>query len=333
MVAMALAFIGVGYGIVLHPANAVTGAALAATERFSLPPAAEGNAVTRGGDPADGLVTGKLDAPVRVDDGTTDLDWTVHGVKDPATDDLTKAGARTPPAQTRWVLVDMSIKARADAAAPYYLRDTFLADDRGLLIPSVRDVPLPCPTETPATLDAGESLRQCVAFAVSVRTPVRAVVISRVSDGDQLGAMVPVDGASPTDGPVAVRALPLGVVRPLWLGNTGVQAAIVDVVTEPSAYVGRTVVDRPGHRAVLVRAVVESAVGVSVPDLAGRLLLRDDRSQPVSARQVSDVHGCAVGTASGRFSVCAVFVVPARMPLGSVAWSGDDARQFLWQLP
>jgi hypothetical protein len=144
---------------------------------------------------------------------------------------------------------------------------------------------------------------------------------------------VPVDGVSPAGGPVVTRALPLGVVRPLWVGNTGVRAAIVDVVTKPSAYVDRTVVDRPGHRAVVVRAVVEATVGVSVPDLAGRLLLRDDRSQPVSARQVSDLHGCAVGTASGRFTVCAVFVVPARMPLGSVAWSGDDARPFLWQLP
>ncbi|MFL6126655.1 Hsp70 family protein [Actinophytocola sp.] len=333
LVAMTLAFIAVGYGIVLHPADAVTGAALAATERFSLPPPATGAAVTRGGDPSDGLVTAEPGAPVRVFDGSTDVDWTVHDVTDPATDKLVKAGARTPPADTRWVLVDMSIKARADAVAPYYLRDTFLADDRGLLIPSVRDVPLPCPTETPAALDTGQSVRQCLAFAVSVRTPVRAVVISKVSDGEQIGARVSVDGASPAGGPVAARALPLGVVRPLWLGSTAVRAAIVDVVTEPSAYVDKTVVDRPGHRAVLVRAVVESPVGVSVPDLAGRVLLLDDRSQPVSARQVSDRNGCAVGTASGRFTVCAVFVVPTRTPLGSVAWSGDDARPFLWQLP
>jgi hypothetical protein len=158
-------------------------------------------------------------------------------------------------------------------------------------------------------------------------------VISKVSGGDQVGAIVPIDGAEPAGGPVVVRALPLGVVRPLWVGNAGVRAAIVDVVTEPSAYLDKSVVDRPGNRAVLVRAVVESPVGVSVPDLAGRLLLRDDRSQPVAARQVSDLHGCAVGTAGGRFTVCAVFVVPAHMPLGSVAWSGDDARPFLWQLP
>jgi hypothetical protein len=333
MVATALAFIAIGYGVVLRPADAVTGDALAATERFTLPQADIGAEVIRGGEVTDGLVTGKLKSPVRVSDGTTDVDWTVHEVRDPATDDLLKAGVGRPPPDLRWVLVDTSIKARAGAAAPYYVRDTYLSDDRGLLIPPVRDLPLPCPTETPATLRAGQQARQCFAFAVSVRTPVRGVVISKLNDGEQVGAVVPVGGTTPVGGPAVGQALPLGVVRPLWVGNTGVRAAIVDVVTKPSAYIDNSVVDRPGHRAVLVRAVVESANGVSVPDLAGRLLLRDDRSQPVSARQVSDTNGCAVGTAAGRFTVCAVFVVPARMPLGSVAWSGDDAPPFLWQLP
>lgn len=333
MIATALAFIAIGYGVVLRPADAVTGDALAATERFALPPADIGAEVIRGGVITDGLVTGKLKSPVRVTDGDTDVDWTVHEVRDPATDDLVKAGARQPPPDARWVLVDTSIRARAEAVAPFYLRDTFLSDDRGLLIPPVRDVPLPCPTESPSALQTGQQVRQCLAFAVSTRTPVRGVVISKVRDGEQIGAVVPIGGAAPAGGPVVNRALPLGVVRPLWVGNTGVRAAIVDVVAKPSAYIDGSVVDRPGHRAVLVRAVVESATGVSVPDLAGRLLLRDDRSQPVSARQVSDRNGCAVGTAAGRFTVCAVFVVPAQMPLGSVAWSGDDAPPFLWQLP
>jgi actin-like ATPase involved in cell morphogenesis len=334
-VAAAFAVIAVGYGIVLRPADAVTGDAAAATERFSLTSPAVGEELVRGGRPGDGLLTGQLGVPVRVFDGATDVDWTVHDVLDPATDDLVDAGARRPPSGVRWVLVDTSIKARAETAAPYYLRDTFLADDRGLLIPPVQDVSLPCPTEAPASLDRGQQLRQCLAFAVSVRTPVRAVVISKVAGGEQVGAMVPVDedGATQAGGPVIGPGLPPGVVRPLWVGNTGVNAAIIDVVARPSAYADPEVVDRPGHRAVLVRAVVESSTGVSVPDLAGRLLLRDDRSQPVSARLVSDRNGCAVGTAAGRFTVCAVFVVPARMPLGSVAWSGDDERPFLWQLP
>jgi Hsp70 protein len=333
LVAVALAVIAVGYGVVLKPASAVTGDAFATTERFALPPPTSGSEVVDGKDVTDGLVTGKLGSPVRVSDGVTDVDWTVHKITDPATDELVKIGARKPPADVRWVLVDTSIRARRDASTPYYLRDTFLTDDRGLLIPAVRDLPLPCPTETPSTLDAGQELRQCLAFGVSVRTAVRGIVISRVVDGEQVGAIVPINGATPAGGPVVGRALPLGVVRPLWIGNIGVRAAIVDVVTKPSAYVDAAVVDRPGHRAVLVRAVVDSPVGVSVPDLAGRLLLRDDRSQPVQARQVSDRNGCAVGTASGRFTVCAVFVVPARMPLGSVAWTGDGVRPFLWQLP
>lgn len=328
-----LAVVAAGLGVVLSPATAVTGAALATTERFALPAAKGGTAVARGGTATTGLVTGALDSPVRVFDGVTDVDWTVHEVVDPATDQLVKAGARQPPTGVRYVLVDTTILARADAKAPYHLRDTYLADDRGLLIPAVRDVPLPCPTEAPATLAAGQHVRECLAFAVSARTPVRAVVISRASGGEQIGAMVPVGGAPPAGAPVPGGALPIGVVRPLWLGATGVRAAIVDVVTEPSAYVDGGVVDRPGNRAVLVRAVVESATSVSVADLAERLLLRDDRSQPVSARQVSDREGCAVGTAVERITVCAVFVVPSGMPLGSVAWSGDDARLILWRLP
>jgi hypothetical protein len=123
-----------------------------------------------------------------------------------------------------------------------------------------------------------------------------------------------------------------GVVRPLRVGGVDVRAAIVDVVTTPSAYADAGVVDRPGSRAVVVRAVAETTQDVSVPDLATRLLLRDDRFQPVSARLVSDKAGCSAGTASGQFTVCAVFVVPTGMPLGSVAWSGDDARPFFWQL-
>lgn len=333
LAAMAFAMIAVGYGVVLSPATAVTGDALAATERFELAPAQAGTEVARGGGVAEGLVTGQLDSPVRVSDGDTDVDWTVHKVVDPATDQLVKVGARKPPADVRWVLVDMSIKARKAAEAPYYLNDTFLADDRGLLIPAVHDQPLPCPTETPEALTSGQEVRQCLAFAVSARTPVRAVVISKVADGEQVGATVPVSAAVPAGAPSVGQVLPPGVVRPLWVGTTGVRAAIVDVVTTPSAYVSDEVVDRPGHRAVLVRAVVDSRSNVSVPDLAARLLLRDDRAQPVSARQVSDRAGCAVGTAAGRFTVCAVFVVPRDMPLGSVAWSGDDARPFLWQLP
>jgi hypothetical protein len=111
-----------------------------------------------------------------------------------------------------------------------------------------------------------------------------------------------------------------------------VRVAVVDLVTSPGAYAAPGVVALPGSRAVVVRAVVEVARAVSVPDLAARLVLRDDRSQPVSVRTLSDREGCAAGTAEGRFTVCAVFVVPARMPLGSAAWSGDDARPFFWRL-
>jgi hypothetical protein len=161
---------------------------------------------------------------------------------------------------------------------------------------------------------------------------VRAVVISKVTDDGQVGVTVPVRGAEPSAEIGEVPVLPVGAVRPLRIGGVPVRAAVVDVVTSPGAYADPAVVDRPGSRAVVVRAVAEAARAVSVADLVERLVLRDDRSQPVSARIVSDREGCASGTAEGRFTVCVVFVVPARMPLGSAAWSGDDARPFFWQL-
>ncbi len=334
VVVLLLVLTAIGYGV-LRPAEVVAGAAAAGTDRFTLPPAAPGEELVRSGSPRDGLISGLLDVPIRMDDGVTDVDWTVNAIRDPATAELVDAGALTPSADARWVLVDTTIRARGSVGAPYYLGDTYLVDDRGLMIPPVRDAPMPadCPTETPAALFAGERAKQCLAFAVSVRTAVRAVVISKVVDGQQIGVFVPVEGATPAESAAEGTALRPGVVRPLRVGGVAVRAAIVDVITRSSAYADASVVDRPGSRAVVVRAVADTTDEVSVPDLAARLVLRDDRFQPVSARLVSDREGCATGTASGRFTVCAVFVVPTEMPLGSVAWSGDDARPFFWQLP
>ncbi len=330
---VALTVAGIVYSL-LRPVEVVGGGAVATTERFTLPAAVRGSPLVTAGVPADGLVTGRLGVPVRMFDGVTDVDWTVRELRDPATDDMVAVGAVAPSSGVRWVVVDASIRARADVAAPYYLEDTFLMNDRGLLIPPAADVDMPasCPTERPRRLPAGARARQCLAFAVAARTVVRAVVISKVSDGRQVGVTVPVRGAETavdaSDGPV----LAPGTQRPLWVGGTPVHVAVVDVVTWAGAYADIAVVDRPGSRAVVVRAVVEAARAVSVPALAARLALRDDRAQPVSPRTLSAEQECEAETAAGRFTVCAVFVVPARMPLGSVAWSGDDASPFVWRL-
>jgi hypothetical protein len=328
-----LAIAGIGYSV-LRPADEVGGGAQATTERFTLPAPVRGAPLVTAGAVTDGLVTGQVAVPVRMFDGATDVDWTVHRLLDPATDDMVAVGAVAPSTGVRWVIVDASIRARAAAAAPYYLEDTYLLDDRGLLIPPERGITMPasCPAGTPGTLAAGEDARQCLAFAVSARTAVRAVVISKVADDGQIGVTVPVRGTEPSTEIGEVPALPPGAVRPLRIGGVPVRAAVVDVVTSPGAYADPGVVDRPGSRVVVVRAVADAARAVSVADLAQRLVLRDDRSQPVPARLVSDREGCATGTVAGRFTVCAVFVVPARMPLGTAAWSGDDARPFFWRL-
>lgn len=323
-----LAVAAIGYSL-LRPPEAVAGGGLATNERFTLPAPAKGAPLVRVGTATDGLVTGQVGVPVRVFDGVTDVDWTVHGIRDPAADDM----VALVPSGERWVVVDASIRARAAVAAPYYLGDTYLLDDRGLLIQPEDGVPMPasCPTEAPGALAEGREARQCLAFTVSARTPVRAVVISTVTGGGQTGVIVPVRGAEPTAGSAEARALPPGVVRPLLVAGVPVRAAVVDVVTAPGAYAEAGIVDRPGSRAVMVRAVADAARAVPVAALAARLVLRDDRSQPVPVRFVSPAEGCDANVGKGRITVCAVFVVPARMPLGSVAWSGDDGRSFVWR--
>ncbi|GAB1514314.1 Hsp70 family protein [Actinophytocola sp. KF-1] len=330
---VALAVAGIAYSL-LRAAEATAGGPVATAERFTLPAAVRGSPLVTAGAVTDGLVTGRLGVPVRMFDGVTDVDWTVRELRDPATEDMVAVGAVAPTSGVRWVVVDASIRARDDVAAPYYLEDTFLMNDRGLLIPPAGDVAMPasCPTERPRRLSAGDEARQCLAFAVAARTVVRAVVISTVADGQQVGVTVPVRGGGPVVDAAAGPVLAPGTQRPLRVGGVPVRVAVVDVVTWAGAYADLAVVDRPGSRAVVVRAVVEAARAVPAGSLAVGLVLRDDRAQPVPARTVSGRHGCAAGTAAGRFTLCAVFVVPARMPLGSVAWSGDGASPFVWRL-
>lgn len=329
----AVALAGIGYSL-LRPADGVVGAATVTAERFTLPAADGGAPLVSGGEVTDGLVTGRVGVPVRVFDGTTDVDWTVSTLTDPATDDLIAVGAVAPVTGVRWVIVDASIRARAAVAAPYYLDDTYLLDDRGLLISPQRGVTMPssCRSEEPPRLARGATARQCLAFAVSPATPVRAVVISKVTDGRQVGVMVPVRGAAA--GAIAeVGLLAPGTVRPLRVGGVPVRVSVIDAVTSAGGYTGAGVVDRPGSRAVVVRTVVDAGRAVSVPEVAARLVLRDDRGQPVALRTLSGEQGCATGEVSGRFTVCGVFVLPARVPVASVAWSGDDATPFFWRLP
>lgn len=334
VVLLAVGLVIYGYAT---PPGTVAGVGGASEERVTLPAAERGEELVSAGDPADGLVSAQLGAPVRMFDGTTDIDWTVTGVLDPATEDMVAAGAPRPSADARWVLVDTTVTARQPAAAPYYQPDSYLLDDRGLLIKALRGVSVPssCPTVPPA-LAAGEQTRQCLAFLVSARTPVRAVVISKVAGagGQQFGVRVdlPAEDVVPGRAPEG-RTVPLGTLRPLRVGKTPVRAAVVDVVTRPSAYAEDGLPDRPGSRTVLVRAVAEVEGRVAVGDLTEQLLLRDDRYQPITARALSERHGCAAGTASGRIVVCALYVVPAGVPITSVAWSGDDANMFFWRLP
>jgi hypothetical protein len=334
MLVAAVALAGIGYSL-LRPADAVVGAANVTAERFTLPAADGGAPLVSGGEVTDGLVTGRVGAPVRVFDGNTDVDWTVSALIDPATDDMVAVGAVAPVTGVRWVIVDASIRARAAVEAPYYLDDTYLLDDRGLLIAPQRGVTMPssCPSEMPRRLAGGAAARQCLAFALSPATPVRAVVISKVTEGRQVGVTVPVRGSATVGAVAEAGLLAPGTVRPLRVGGVPVRVSVIDAVTSAGGYTGSEIVDRPGSRAVVVRAVVDAGRAVNVPEVAAQLVLRDDRGQPVALRTVSGEQGCATGEVSGRFTLCAVFVLPARVPIASVAWSGDDATPFFWRLP
>lgn len=315
----------VGYGYLTPPAS-VWGTAAATGERVTLPAPEPGEELTTGGAATDGLVTGQPGIPTRLFDGTTDLDWTVRAAFDPADDAMAAAGAPVPAVGSRWVLVDMLVRARAPAAAPYYVGDTYLVDDRGLLIPPVRDVPMPptCPTDTPPVLAPDAVVLQCLAFQVSARTPVRAVVVSKPG---QPGVQVPVLSAAAEQGLIRPGAsVPLGAVRPL--GSDLVPVAVVDVITESSAYVEAAELTRPGLRAVVVRAVAAT----DSEALSEGLRLRDDRDQPIAPVGFSTRHGCGQ-EAEGGTVVCAVFAVPSEMPLRSVTWAGDAGTPMSWTLP
>jgi hypothetical protein len=307
-----------GYGYLAPPAS-VAGTAAATGERFTLPAPEPGEELTTGGATTDGLVMGQPGIPTRLFDGTTDLDWTVRAVFDPADAAMAAAGAPAPAAGSRWVLVDVLVRARAPAAAPYYVGDTYLLDDRGLLIPPVRDVPMPptCPTDTPPALAQDAVVLQCLAFQVSARTPVGAVVVGRPG---QPGVRVPVPSTAAGSGAGAGASVPLGAVRPLRVGTAVVPVAVVDVLTEASAYADGTELTRPGLRAVVVRAVAETRS--AAPTLPAGLRLRDDRDQPIAPVGFSTRHGCGAAE-DGRVVVCAVFAVPTELPLRSVTWAGD----------
>ncbi len=328
----------VGYGSRMPP-DAVAGAAAATGERFTLPAPEPGPELSSAGGATDGLITGQVGVPTRLFDGVTDVDWTVRSVTDPA--DEAMAGSALPTDTYRWVLVDLSVRARAPAVAPYYLEDTYLLDDRGLLIPPVPDARLPanCAGGVPPTLDTGAEAARCLAFAVSVRTPVRGVVVSPPDAAlGQFGVRVPVDGAVAGGGaPTLGEPVPAGAPRPLRFHDALVRAAVVDVVVESGAYLGPELLTRPGLRAVVVRAVVETDQRVTPGDLADRLLLLDDRDQPVSPLGGAEDHGCTprqdTAGATGRIVVCAAFAVPDGMPLASVLWAGTTGAPVIWELP
>jgi actin-like ATPase involved in cell morphogenesis len=321
------------------------GAAGTADNRFTLPAPRPGGELTRQGAVGQGLVPAQLDVPVRVDDGVNDVDWTVHAVTDPATDLLTAAGAADPTASARWVLVETFLKARRAATAPYYARSTYLVDDRGLLLPPSTGQPLPatCPFETRPTLRAGEKLRQCYAFLVPVATPVSGVAISELgtAGGDPVGAVVRTEAAqNPLVAVSLAGVAPPGGVQLVRVDDTAVRFAVVDVVTEPSAYFDTAGTRRPGTRGVMVRAVAESDRDVDLARLAGSLALLDDRLARSAMVGHSAKHGCAPLTdaagagvlSHGRTTLCLLFDVPVGMPLAFAEVSGAGVVGGMWRL-
>ncbi|WP_158887848.1 Hsp70 family protein [Amycolatopsis anabasis] len=334
-------------GLVLWPVT-VGGQAGPTSERLALPPAAPGNELVTQGRPTDGLVPAQVGVPTEVVYGGFDVDFVVNAVTDPATDKLNSVGANSTGEDGRWVLLDTTIKARSPAKPPYFTKDIFLVDDRGLFIRPLIDASLPsdCPLQTPATLEAGQEARQCYAFLLSAVTPVTAVAIAGSTQGHpgmrQHGILVPVTGARVTGEPKpAPTRIPLGTVRMVTVDGVPVRVAVVDTVRTPSAYFDYEPISLPGSTGVLLRMVAETDEPVDLTRLLGGVLLRDDRRQYLAGSHYSSANGCtAVKDGNGqpvknkgRLTLCLLFALPTGMPLGSVLWSGTgDGNPHVWGL-
>ena len=348
LVAVTTAGLVGGDRTVAGEARAATGAAQA---RLSLPPPAAGDPIAVPGQSTQQLPVTEKGTAVQYDTGGPIMTWRVDTFVDSPEQsaELARAGVRTDEAH-RLVLVGITVGAVTEAASPSEVEaDTYVVDDRGLMISSAENFRLRgCPERGGVTEVArGEERGACLAFRVGRNTPVTEVALASVSTRRPVastpaqlaeGARVRVTGqrVDGTAQPMPDGALPLRVPHTFSSGSgASADVAVVDLVHDPSGYFDTEPISLPGTRGVLVRLAVRKPTDAeSVPSL--QVQLRDDRGTGIdsAASAIVTAHGCtgddAVAERSGVQQLCVLFAVPTATPVRDVEVSLYGPDPTVW---
>ena len=326
-----------------------------AAETLSVPPPIDGEPITVPGQPTQHLPVTDKGASVQYDTGGAIMTWRMDNFIDSPDQsaDLAEAGVRTDDAH-RLVLVRITVGAVDKAASPSQVEaQTYVVDDRGLMISASENFRLPGCTERggPFQLQPGEERQVCLAFRVGRTAPVTEVALtadSPYSPGDVApagpmpGARVLVTGQR-VDGaaqPVPTAALPPLVPHTFRAddGSYSADVAVADLVMEPSAYFDAEPIGLPGTRGVVARLAVRVSAGSDIsPPLF--VQLRDDRGtaiDPASTANFTD-QGCVeehkLAESTEVQLMCVLFAVPTATPVRDVVVSRYGIDPVVWAVP
>lgn len=251
----------------------------------------------------------------------------------------------------RWILVSATVGARKEADYVDMTTNTYLVDDRGLMISPVSNARLPpeChPEEAHKKLQPGDTATRCLAFSVPENTPITEVAVSLVapdnpgSPGSELleeGARVRVDGLRVSGEPrdIAGRVTPLGTWHDVALDDVKARVAVVDVVGEITGYFDEAPFGLPGSRGVLVRMVVKTDQPLSVYFPLDKLFLTDDRGAALSNAQSNPTQSECLDTTdkeefTGTVTLCKLFVVPTGTRIAAIGIAAPN-QPYLWRVP
>ncbi len=336
----------------------VSGSARAAgpaAETLSVPAPVDGEPITVPGQSTQHLPVTDKGAPVQYEAEGAIMTWRMDNFIDSPDQsaDLAEAGVRTDDAH-RLVLVRITVGAVDKAAGPSQVEaQTYVVDDRGLMISATENFRLPGCAERggPFQLQPGEERQICLAFRVGRTAPVTEVVLTADSPyspgevtpvGPMPGARVLVTGQR-VDGaaqPVPTDALPPLVPHTFRAddGTYSADVAVADLVTEPSAYFDAEPIGLPGTRGVVARLAVRVSAGSDIsPPLF--VQLHDDRGTAIDPASTANFaeQGCVPEhklTESTEVQLlCVLFAVPTATPVRDVVVSRYGIDPVVWAVP
>lgn len=325
---------------------------MAGPPRVTLPDPPSGKPFTIAGDILRELPAAKLGQQVTFQTGAENAVWRLDEFADDEKTDQALVDAGNSESDSyRWILVRTSVGPAGTADYTDLAGYVYLVDDRGMMIQPRRNVPLPQDCQEKENREKlvppGQTVGQCVAFQVSVNTPITDVALSLLSPvnpsspgSDQigLGARVPVEGQRVSGRPSEVtdRATPLGVWQDVEFSDGTARIAVVDLVEDVSGYYQEsTPRGLPGSRGVLVRVAVEVEQETSVFFLSNRLFVADDRGTALFSNGFGpNSHECLdtteQGWITGKATLCQLFVVPTGTPIAAVGVAVEQA--YVWRV-